>query len=477
MLQFHPIFLAKLAESRFPERYYEICRAYGFGEAAKGGFSAREIVTALKPVAEVHAFPGPGRAFEVRMLNQPEGFSFSFIIEFGDGFNPCIGITSENLKLQNQMCSIVADISDALGKTPPNPRYPKPTFITLPGLAACAQDHYELSLLFYRLYGEALSLVGQPCTIIDNAEYRKQKLAMIPRVDVARTVTLFNHRNIEAIHKYVLELSPSFSEHPTAAPSFLFTLLAREFASMPFAQIRALHDQLESRYLRRDIIMGSLEPLLGEGKVTEAEQLVDLIHEDMAYQGQRRMLRYFAANGDLDGYKSTLKKSDRRKHKSELKQIEAEMAANYSANAGLEPALVTFGSDNPYLVFLMLKAQIGKLAHAELSQMSSRLLESQDLYLYLSLHVEMLSADASRGIAVSANVRKLLGTFELFNPKEKSYGNIGTRQELLHRLGMVLLKHNQAETVEDILRLMSRSSHRSDLQRCLKQHKSGPAKA
>ena len=473
MLQFHPIFLAKLAESRFPERYYEICRTYGFGDPSNGRFSAREIVTGLKPVAEVHAFPGPGRAFEVRMPSQPGEFSFSFTIELGNSFNPCMGINAGNLKLQDQMCSIVADTSDALGKPPPNPRYPRPSFFTIPGLATCVQDHYELALLFFKLYGEALCLVSQPCVIVDSAEYYKARLAKIPRVDVARTVALLNRGDINATKEYVLELCPGDTHHPTATPGFLFTLLARDFHSMPAEQLRAMHDKLACRFLRRDLIMAAVELLLAQNKVGQAKEMVDLLHEDMAYQGHRRLLRYFAKVGDLSAYQTTLKRCDRKQQKSELKQIEAEMAESYSAKDGVEAALKVFGCTNAWHVFLILRAQKDKLSYDELSKSSSLLLEPIDCCLHTRLQIQLLAAEVGRGVNVSTAVRSVLHSVLQIGPGEKSYGNVGMRQDLLHELGEMLLKHNQPETVSEILVLMSRSSRRADLQRKLNKHSSG----
>lgn len=79
------------------------------------------------------------------------------------------------------------------------------------------------------------------------------------------------------------------------------------------------------------------------------------------------MLRYYARKGDLENYRRTLKKSDRRRARNELIRIERTFVASYSRKVGIKRALEGLDHEKPWLVLEAIEAQVGRLPYSSMS--------------------------------------------------------------------------------------------------------------
>lgn len=280
-------------------------------------------------------------------------------------------------------------------------------------------------------------------------------------------VDLLNGDDYADIEKYLLELNPAFHESGKVANISLplYRVLEDALSVEDEETLREVFDALQDSVWKRNILLQIMDRVLLQDDVNAAESYIPQLSKEFQYEGNRRLLGYFARQGDFPKYQEWLRKSDKRKDKSQLSTIARSFWSAYSKKFGIDKALSAADPTELSPVFTIVEAQIGILSYQDLSDWATKLLSPINETCCVDVLRAALKEELQQGRDVSLWVDKLIGYSAAIDPKKRAKGTpYGERQLSLFQLGSLLIDFRQQHHARAVLKLMGTSSSKTYLQ-------------
>jgi hypothetical protein len=218
-----------------------------------------------------------------------------------------------------------------------------------------------------------------------------------------------------------------------------------------------------------------MDRVLLQDDVSTAEAYIPQLSKEFQYEGNRRLLSYFARQGDFSKYREWLRKSDKRKDKSQLAAITRSFWSAYSKKVGIDKALSAADPTELSPIVTIVKAQIGILSYPDLSDWATKLLLPISESCYVDVLRAALKEELQQGRDVSLWVDKFIGYCAAIDPKRRVKGTpYGARQLSLFQLGHLLVDFRHQRHARQVLKLMGTSSSKTYLQEVISAVKDWP---
>jgi hypothetical protein len=279
-------------------------------------------------------------------------------------------------------------------------------------------------------------------------------------------VDLLNVDDYADIEKYLLELNPGFHESGKVANISLplYRVLEDALSVEDEETLRKVFDALQDSVWKRNILLQLMDRVLLQDDVNTAERYISQLSKEFQYEGNRRLLGYFARQGDFSKYQEWLRKSEKRKDKSQLATITRTFWSAYSKKFGIDKALsVADPAELPSMVIV--EAQIGILSYPDLSDWATKLLLPISERCYVDVLQAALEEELQQGRDISLWIDKFIDYCAAIDPKKRVKGTpYGERQLSLFQLGSLLVDFRQQRHAQEVLKLMGTSSSKTYLQ-------------
>jgi hypothetical protein len=280
-------------------------------------------------------------------------------------------------------------------------------------------------------------------------------------------VDLLNVDDYSVIEKYLLELNPGFHESGKVANISLplYRVLEDALSVEDEETLRKVFDALQDSVWKRNILLQLVDRVLLQDDVNTAERYISQLSKEFQYEGNRRLLGYFARQGDFSKYQEWLRKSDKRKDKAQLATIARSFWSAYSKKVGIDKALSAADPTELSPIVVIVEAQIGILSYLDLSTWATKLLAPINERCYIDVQQAALKEELQQGRGVSLWVEKFINYCAAIDRKKKVKGTpFGERQLSLFQLGSLLVNFRQQRHARAVLMLMGTSSSKTYLQ-------------
>jgi hypothetical protein len=279
-------------------------------------------------------------------------------------------------------------------------------------------------------------------------------------------VDLLNGDDYADIEKYLLELNPAFHERGkvSTVSLSLYWLLEEALTVEDEEALLKVFGELRRPVWKRNVLLQLMDRVLLQDDVNIAESYIPQLSKEFQYEGNRRLLGYFARQGDFSKYQEWLQKSDKRKDKSQLATITRTFWSAYSKKFGIDKALsVADPAELPSMVIV--EAQIGILSYLDLSDWATKLLAPISERCYVDVLQAALKEELQQGRDISLRIDKFINYCAAIDPKKRVKGTpYGERQLSLFQLGCLLVDFRQQRHAREVLKLMGTSSSKTFLQ-------------
>jgi hypothetical protein len=281
-------------------------------------------------------------------------------------------------------------------------------------------------------------------------------------------VDLLNVDDYSVIEKYLLELNPAFHERGKVATVSLslYWLLEEALTFEDEEALLKVFGELQRPVWKRNVLLQLMDRVLLQDDVNAAESYIPQLSKEFQYEGNRRLLGYFARQGDFPKYQEWLRKSNGRKDKTQLATIARSFWSAYSKKVGIDKALSAADPTELSPIVAIVQAQIGLLSYQQLSDWATKLLLPINERCYIDVQRAALKEELQQGRDISLWIDKFIDYCAAIDRKKKVKGTpFGERQLALFQLGCLLVDFRQQPQAREVLKLMGTSSSKTQLQK------------
>lgn len=280
-----------------------------------------------------------------------------------------------------------------------------------------------------------------------------------------KTVEVLNSNDPETRLERLLELQPNAQDkgkiYNPGLP--LYQCLEEQLTGTTNDQLIEVLQLLEDRIWRRNVMLLAIDNSITDKHIDEANDLIDTMDSEYRYEGYRKLLAFYAQDGDVKSYKATLKKCDKRKNKQELQRIENELVCAVSTKEGFEAALKLVPEGNYWLTYLAIKARFAKDTKNTILDLIDTYLESEQVRL-IEAKIDFLKYQSENSILDLELTKSLMENIKAIDPKLRVAGTQHTLRQLsLWRLGSVLIEAQEIDECRNVIKAMGNSSSKKEL--------------